>query len=125
MYWLTYNLFVMTLILIVLGALLSLAGLVAIAPQVQVHRIDARSKAAWLFRGGAGLLILGQLVGLASSLEPSLVTVSLIMGGAILFGGLAVGSHERQQASFQLKTSLSLQMVGVGVVVLLLAWLLS
>jgi|GEM_PF-3401301 len=112
------------LLLILLGVLLSLAGLVAVGPQVQVHQIAVNSKAAWLFKIGAVVLILGELFGLITSLEPTLVTVSLLMGGAILFASLAIGSHERQQEGFALKTSLSLQVFGLGVIIVLLAFLL-
>jgi hypothetical protein len=114
----------LALILILLGVILSLAGLVAIGPQVRVHQIDVDSKGAWFFKAGAGLLILGQITGLAMAIDPTVVTVSLLMGGAILFAALATGSHERQQINFELKTSLTLQMFGLGAAIVLLSFVL-
>lgn len=114
----------LALILIPLGALIALVGLALIAPQVQVHQIDAISWPAWVFRGGALALLIGQLVGLTSQLDSAIVTVSLIMGIAILFAGLAIISHERQQAAFQIGRSLSLQILGTGLFILILALIL-
>ena len=114
----------MALLLIILGVLLSLVGLAAVGPQVRVHQIAVNSKAAWLFKAGAVVLILGELFGLATPVEPTLITVSLLMGGAMLFASLAIGSHERQQDNFDLKTSLSLQVFGLGVIIVLLTFLL-
>ena len=114
----------LALILIILGVILSLVGLIAIGPQVRVHQIDVDSKAAWLFKGGAAALILGQIAGLVTMLDPSLVTVTLLLGGAILFAALATGSHERQQENFNLKTSLMLQMFGLGAAIVLLSFVL-
>jgi len=108
------------LILILLGTGLALAGLVAVGPQVRDHRIDPVSKAAWLLKGGAGLLILGQLLGLIRAVEPVLATVSLMMGGATLFAALTIGSHERQQPGFVWKNSLTLQIFGLGIAIVLL-----
>lgn len=119
-----YNEFMIALLLTILGVLLSLAGLVAVGPQVRVHQIAVNSKAAWLFKIGSAVLILGELFGVATSLDPTLVTVSLLMGGAILFASLAIGSHERQQDNFDFKASFSLQVFGLGVIIVLLTFLL-
>lgn len=114
----------LALFLFLLGVVLSLAGLVAIGPQVRVHQIDANSKAAWLFKVGAILLIAAEILGLVTPLEPVLVTIGLMMGGAILFSAVAIGSHERQQDTFSLKTSLTLQLFGLGVVIVILTFIL-
>jgi len=53
-----------------------------------------------------------------------MVTVSLLIGGAILFAALATGSHERQQDNFDLKSSLTLQMFGLGAAIVVLSFLL-
>ncbi len=112
------------LILILLGVVFTLSGLVAVGPQVRVHQINPHTKAAWLFKSGAIILISGQLGGLTTSIEPVLGTVSLLLGGAVLFAALAIGSHERQQDNFNFKTSLTLQILGLGVIILLLSLLL-
>ena len=111
-----------SLLFILLGALLLLVGFVTIAPQVRVHQIEAKSGAAWIFRGGAGLLILGELWGLQRPIEPALGTVALIVGGATLFAALTIISHERQQADYKFSRSLSLQVFVAGGVILLLAF---
>lgn len=112
------------LIFILSGSLLTLAGLVGVAPQVRVHQIDPQSPMAWLFKAGALALISGQILGLINSPATALVTVTLLMGWAILFITLAVASHERQQPGFVLSKSLSLQMFILGAIITALAfWL--
>jgi len=110
------------LLFIGIGTLLTLAGLAAVGPQVRVHQVRANSRPAWLLKFGAGLLILGEVVALITGLDPALVTICLIMGGAVLFGGLAIASHERQQQDFLWASSLSLQLFGLGVVMVLLTF---
>ena len=109
------------LIFILLGTMMVLAGLVMIAPQVQVHQIAVTSRAARIFRLGAVSLIVGELLGLIGSLESALRTVSLIMGAAILFAGLTIVSHERQQNEYIFSHSLSLQVLVAGFVIFGLA----
>ncbi|MEM7347596.1 MAG: hypothetical protein AAF485_25445 [Chloroflexota bacterium] len=112
------------LLFILLGSLILLLGLALIGPQVNVHEIDPASKAAWIFRGGAGMLILGEIVAFITSVDPAIVTVCLIMGGATLFSSLIILSHERQQSNYQFSRSLSLQIFGLGAVILIMALLL-
>ncbi|MCB0208891.1 MAG: hypothetical protein KDJ52_06165 [Anaerolineae bacterium] len=112
------------IIFILLGSLFALAGLVGLAPQVRVHQIDPQSTMAWLFRAGAFAILSGQVLGLVNPLDTAFVTVSLLMGWAILFVSLAVASHERQQPGFMVSKSLSLQIFILGAIITGMAFLL-
>ena len=114
----------MAIIFVIVGTVITLAGLVAIAPQVRVHEIAVKSKAAWIFRAGAALLVTGQLWALTAAIDPAVKTTALIMGGAILFAALTIISHERQQAGYNFRQSLSLQVFSAGALIFILAFLL-
>jgi len=57
----------LSLLLIGIGALLALAGLLMIAPQVRVHQIRVYSRGSWLFRAGMILTALGVLASLSGA----------------------------------------------------------
>lgn len=86
-----------TLILLV-GIPIGLIGLVGMGPQVNVHRIRPWSAAAWVFRVGAVLMIIGLLLSLSIRLDHALVTVSLIMGTAFVVSCSVIVHHEWVQA---------------------------
>src|SRR4249920_1699403 len=69
-------------LILLLGIPITLFGLVGMGPQVNVHRIRPGSIAAWVFRIGGALMIIGLLLNLWGGLERALVTVSLIIGTA-------------------------------------------
>ena len=63
-------------------------------PQVNVHRIQPWSFAAWVFRIGGALMIIGLLLNLWGGLERALVTVSLIIGTACVVSCAVIVHHE-------------------------------
>ncbi len=67
-------------------------------PQVNVHRIRPWSIAAWVFRVGCSLMIVGLLLSLSTGLDRALVTVSLIMGTACVVSCAVIVHHEWVQA---------------------------
>jgi len=103
-----------SLIVVTLGTLLSLAGLIAVAPQVKTHHIDGSSLAAWLFRSGILVLLAGEAVAIVARPDPLVLKVMLIAGAAILFVGLTMLPHEWQQPGFALTKSLSWQVTLLG-----------
>jgi hypothetical protein len=111
------------------GAVLVLAGLVMIAPEVRVHRIRVYSAGSWVFRVGAALTLAGLLLTRIASAPVELVKIGVLIGGAALLGGLFVWNHERAQAPhsevahWDWPHSLTLQMLGAGVILLALALL--
>ena len=112
------------LILIILGALLLLVGLIGVAPQVKSHQIDAKSTFAGIFRAGGVMIIFGEMWGWFVTLDSAVITTAAIVGVANLFASLIIVTHERQQPGFKLKGSFSLQVFGLGVVIILLTLLL-
>lgn len=104
----------LSLLVVVLGTVLSLFGLVAVAPQVKARRIDGASMAAWLFRSGALVLLAGEAVAFAARPDPIVYKVMLIAGGAILFVGLTMLPREWQQPGFVLERSLSWHIALLG-----------
>jgi len=86
-----------TLILLV-GIPIGLIGLVGMGPQVNVHRIRPWSIAAWVFRLGGVLMIIGLLLSISTGLDRALVTVSLIMGTAFVVSCAVIVHHEWVQA---------------------------
>ncbi len=86
-----------TLILLV-GIPITLIGLVGMGPQVNVHRIRPWSVAAWVFRVGGALMVIGLLMSLSSGLDRALVIVSLIIGTACMISSSVIVHHEWIQA---------------------------
>lgn len=113
-----------SLIAIGIGSLLTLLGLLLIAPEVRVHQIQVYSRGSGLFRAGMLLVILGIGAGLAANMPEAFAQVGQLMGVAGLMGGLITAGHEWKQAHEQGQPrwdwlrSLTLQMILLGVVVL-------
>ena len=118
-----------TLLCLSLGALLTLGGLLLIAPQVRVHQIEAYSRGSWLFRAGMALSALGLLVLRLTSGSDDLRRVGLVIGVAGVMGGLITWGHEYHQAKehgaerWDWPRSLTLQMIASGAIVLTLGWM--
>jgi len=97
-----------------------LIGLVGMGPQVNVHRIRSGSIAAWVFRIGGALMMIGLLLSLSSGLDRALVIVSLIMGTACVVSCSVIVHHEWIQAGhmgqpdFQLHFSPLMLVLTVG-----------
>ncbi|MBA3869316.1 MAG: hypothetical protein H0X30_09185 [Anaerolineae bacterium] len=85
-------------IILLLGIPITLIGLVGMGPQVNVHQIRPWSAAAWIFRLGGALMIIGLLLSLSSGLDRALVVVSLIMGTACVVSCSVIVHHEWVQA---------------------------
>ena len=68
------------LTLIIFGALLSLVGLIGVAPQVKSHQIDAKSTAAGIFRAGGVMIMFGKMWGWCVTLDSAIITVAAIVG---------------------------------------------
>ncbi|MBI1278978.1 MAG: hypothetical protein GC179_12690 [Anaerolineaceae bacterium] len=83
---------------LILGIPIVLIGLVGMGPQVNVHRIRPWSIAAWVFRIGGTLMIIGLVLSLSSGLDRALVSVSLIMGTACVVSCAVIVHHEWVQA---------------------------
>lgn len=83
---------------LLVGIPILLIGLVGMGAQVNVHRIRPWSVAAWVFRIGSVLMIIGLLVNLASGLERELIQVSLIPGTACVISCAVIVHHEWVQA---------------------------
>jgi hypothetical protein len=81
-----------------IGIPITLLGLVGMGPQVNVHRIQPWSFAAWVFRLGGLLMITGLLLNLFSGLDRALVMVSLIIGTACVVACAVIVHHEWVQA---------------------------
>lgn len=114
-----------SLLAVGLGSLLTLLGLVFIAPEVRVHQIKVYSRGSWLFRAGMLLVALG--VGLGGGVPQEFAQVGQLMGVAGIMGGIITAGHEWKQAHehglphWDWLRSLTLQMIVLGVLVLLLA----
>ena len=81
-----------------LGAILSIIGLLLIAPQVKVHRIEVYSPGSWFYRSGTGLLIIGILALIIDEGMGELAQTGLLMGVTGLSNAVLVGHHEKIQA---------------------------
>ncbi len=101
------------------GIPITLIGLVGMGPQVNVHRIRPWSAAAWVFRVGSLLMIIGLLLSLASGLERELIRVSLILGTACVISCAVIVHHEWVQAGDQARADFRLQHSPL----LIVAWL--
>ncbi len=85
-------------LILLIGIPILLIGLVGMGPQVNVHQIRPWSAAAWVFRIGGALMIIGLLLSLSGGLDRALVTVSLILGTACLISCSVIVHHEWVQA---------------------------
>jgi hypothetical protein len=85
-------------LILLVGIPILLIGLVGMGPQVNVHQIRPWSAAAWIFRIGAALMIVGLLFSLSSELDRALVMVSLIIGTACVISCAVIVHHEWVQA---------------------------
>jgi len=94
---------------LLVGIPVTLIGLVGMGPQVNVHRIRPWSVAAWVFRIGSVMMIIGLLLGLAAGLERELIRVSLILGTAFVISCAVVVHHEWVQAGDQAQADFRLQ----------------
>ena len=112
-----------------LGAVLVLAGLVMIAPEVRVHQIRVYGPGSWVFRAGVLLALIGSILARLGAAPAPISQVGMLVGGAALLGGLFVWNHERAQAHhagqprWDWPRSLTVQMMASGLVLLLLALL--
>jgi hypothetical protein len=100
---------VLSVISLLVGILVTLIGLVGMGPQVNVHRIRPWSVAAWVFRVGGLLMIIGLLLSLTSGLERELIRVSLILGTACVIACAVIVHHEWVQAGEQAQSDFRLQ----------------
>jgi hypothetical protein len=110
-----------SLVLVVFGTLIALAGLVTVLPQVKARRIDPNSIGAWIFRAGVLALISGEAVAVIMRPEKIVLKVMLISGAAILFFGLTMLPHEWQQPGFVLERAFSWQVMLLGLAAFLSA----
>lgn len=112
---------------ILLGTLILIFGLLLLAPQVKVHAIKKNSSANWLFRVGGVLTILGLVFNVVSAANNALQEIGIVTGVCVLMGGIITWGHERQQAyddgaiRWGWGSSLTLQMVIWGGLILLLS----
>lgn len=115
---------VLGVISLLAGIPITLIGLVGMGPQVNVHRIRPWSAAAWVFRIGSALMIIGLLLSLASGLERELIRVSLILGTACVISCAVIVHHEwvqagdKAQANFRLQHTPLLIVLWVGSIAL-------
>ncbi len=111
-------------LILLLGIPITLIGLVGMGPQVNIHHIRPWSVAAWVFRVGGALMIIGLLLSLSRGLDGALVTVSLIMGTACVVSCAVIIHHEWVQAGhagqpdFQLHFSPVLLILWLGTMIL-------
>ena len=105
-----------------IGAVMVLAGLVMIAPEVKIHQIRVYGAGSWVFRAGALLTLIGLIVARLANAPEQIGQVGLVVGGAALLGGLFVWNHERAQAihggqaRWDWPRSLTVQMFAAGIV---------
>lgn len=110
-----------SLILIVVGTLVALAGLVSVVPQVKAGRIDANLLGAWIFRAGVLALLVGEAVAMITQPEKIVLKLMMISGASILFVGLTLLPHEWQRTDFVLERSFSWQVLLLGLAAFLTA----
>lgn len=89
---------VLSILILLLGIPVTLFGLVGMGPQVNIHRIRPWSIAAWVFRLGGTLMIVGLLLNLSTGLDRTFTIVSLIMGSACVVSCAVIIHHEWVQA---------------------------
>ncbi len=87
----------LSVLVIGLGGLLALAGLLMVAGQVRVHRIEPGSWAARLLWAAALVLALGQWQA-AAAREPQLIAAALMGGLLLVTVSAATVDHEWRQA---------------------------
>jgi hypothetical protein len=80
---------------IIFGAMLVLAGLLMIAPQVRVHQIRIYSVGSWMYRAGIALSLIGLIVLPLSDGLDALAQVGLVTGVAGLMGGTRRATREK------------------------------
>lgn len=80
-----------------LGGLLLLAAALGIGAQVRAHRIDPRSRAAGLLRGGGLVLLAGQVLA-GTARDTALLAASAMVGLALLVLSAVMVGHEWRQA---------------------------
>ena len=114
-----------SIVSLMLGIAFTLIGLVGMGPQVNVHRIRPWSAAAWVFRTGSALMIIGLLLNLSSGLDSALVIVSLIMGTACVISCAVIIHHEWVQAGHNGQPDFRLQFSPVLIVLWLGTMLLG
>ena len=85
-------------LILLIGIPITLIGLVGMGPQVNIHQIRPWSAAAWVFRVGGALMMIGLLLSLSSGLDRALVIISLIMGTACVVSCSVIVHHEWVQA---------------------------
>ena len=112
---------------IIIGVILTLTGLLMIAPQVRIHQIEVYSRAAWIFRSGTLFTTLGLLVLLLSDGHREIGQIGFVVGISALMGGIITWNHEYAQARdagklpWNWKASLTLQMVIFGAMMIALS----
>jgi hypothetical protein len=110
----------LTTIGILLGTILTIIGLLMIAPQVKVHQIRVNSWGSWLFRLGMVLAMVGLVINIISVDSTPLQNIGIVTGVSGLMGGIITWGHERKQAldngaaQWEWRSSLTLQMVILG-----------
>lgn len=85
----------MNLLISVVGLLLTLFGLLLIAPQVNKHQIRPYSTAAWILRGGALLLMITLFL---LDKDDLVIQVSRILGVTLITASIIMVNHEWIQA---------------------------
>ena len=112
----------LSLIITLAGTLLSLFGLVVVAPQVRARQINSASVGAWVCRAGVMVVLAGEAIALFVRPESRLVfKLMLISGAAIAFVGMAILTQEAQQSGFVLEKAFSWQIMWFGITALLMA----
>jgi hypothetical protein len=112
----------LSLLITLAGTLLSLLGLVFVAPQVRARQINGASLGAWAFRAGVMVVLAGEAIALFVRPESRLVfKLMLVSGAAIAFVGTAMLTQEAQQHGFVLERAFSWQIMWFGIAALLMA----
>lgn len=105
-----------SLSLVILGTLIALGGLLAVAPQVRDRRVDPASVGAWIIRAGLLVLIVGEAVAVGWRPDLGLVfKVMLVASGALVFVGLTILPTEWRPDAIRLERTLSWQIIMGGV----------
>ena len=106
-----------SIVSLMLGIAFTLMGLVGMGPQVNVHHIRPWSAAAWVFRFGSALMIIGLLLNLSSGLDSALVIVSVISCAVIIHHEWVQAGHNGQP-DFRLQFSPVLIVLWLGTMLL-------
>jgi hypothetical protein len=87
----------MNILILTVGLVLTLSGLLFIAPQVNKHQIRPYSTAAWILRGGVVIIVLVMVFSLPER-NPVVIQIGQIVGVTLTGASIIMVSHEWTQA---------------------------